>query len=253
MSRIEVIGQSGWLADAREEVAAAIRTSDEAWLSDMSLRWACRLAMVISDFGARVMLHADGVELRVEPSADVGATPFDPPVDEAGRMVDSLSRAAWIKLSRLEEYSVAACEASAQLAGGARCDPCHHCENALGGWRRMLYAANEWSGRDADAYIADASRPLLQQFMAIAASVAEGRQFELTRAADYADAWREFERFCANPLSRPSTEWGRKYRQPRREDIRIARTARVAPAVELRAPAFPANGISADRMASPRI
>ncbi len=28
MSRIEVIGQGGWLADACEEVAAAIRTSD---------------------------------------------------------------------------------------------------------------------------------------------------------------------------------------------------------------------------------
>ncbi|KND58027.1 hypothetical protein BVER_00324c [Candidatus Burkholderia verschuerenii] len=251
MSRIEVIGQSGWLADAREEVAAAMRTSDEAWLRDMSLRWACRLAMVISDFGARIMLHADGVELIVEPNADVGATPFDPPIDADGRMVDSLSRAAWIKLSRLEEYSVAACEAGAQLAGGARCDPCLHCESALGAWRRMLYAANERSGRDADAYVGDVSRPLLQQFMAIAASVAEGRHFELTRAADYEDAWREFERFCADPRARPSTEWGRKYRRPRPEEIRIDR---AAPALhEKRVPAFPANGIHGAPGASPRI
>jgi hypothetical protein len=225
MDRIEVIGQSGWLADAREEVAAAIRTSDEAWLRDMSLRWACRLAMVIADFGARIMLHEDGIVRKVRPDADVGATPFDCAPDTDGRLPDSLARAAWIKLSRLEEFSVAACEASARLAGDACCN---NCEATLAGWRQMLYAANAWSGADADAHVSHASRPMLQQFMAIAACVADGRQFELTRLADYADIWREFERFCDDPRARPVTAWGRKYRRVTGDEIRIDPARRVA-------------------------
>jgi hypothetical protein len=239
MNRIEVIGQSGWLADAREEVAAAIRTADEAWLGDMSLRWACRLAMVLADFGARVMLNEDGVELKVEPSLDVGTTPFDSPLDADGRMTDSLARAAWIKLSRLEEYSVAACEANAQLAGNGRCDSCGDCESALIAWRQMLYTANERAGRDADAYVSQASRPLLRRFMAIASCVGDGRQFELTRRADYEDAWREFERFCADPQARPATAWGRKYRQPRVGDIRVER----AQSFEVPYTDIPSNGM----------
>ncbi len=198
----------------------------------MSLRWACRLAMVVSDFG--VLLHEDGAVLKVEPNVEVGTRPFDAALDGDGRVSDTLARAAWIKLSTLEEYSVAACEANALLEGNARCNTS---EATLLAWRQI--AANEWTGTHADAYVSHTSCPLLRQFMSIASCTSEGRHFELTCHANYEDAWLEFERFCAEPYARPSTEWGRKYRRPVRVEKKVT---------EERFAEFPVNGISPEHL-----
>ncbi|BAO88396.1 hypothetical protein [Caballeronia cordobensis] len=205
MNRTAGVAQSRWLADAREEIAAALRTSDEAWLHDMSMRWGCRLAMLVADFGVRVMLHEEGVVMKLELPADANNALVDGDID----LPDSLARAAWIKLSKFEEHATAVLEASALIQGDARCNACH--ETILA-WRQMLIAANEWPRDEADPYISHACRPILKQFMNVAACATNGHQFELARAGDYEEAWREFESFCANEHASPVTEWGRKYR-----------------------------------------
>ena len=204
MSQTDGIAQSRWLADAREEIAAALRTSDEAWLQDMSIRWGCRLAMLIADFGVRVMLHEEGIVMRLEPPADGNAL-----IDCADGTPGSLARAAWIKLAKFEEHATAVLEASALIQGDAQCDACR--ETILA-WRQMLIAANEWPREEADHYISHACRPILKRFMNLASCATGANQFELARAGDYEPAWREFENFCANEQAQPVTEWGRKYR-----------------------------------------
>jgi hypothetical protein len=205
MSRTDGVAQSLWLADAREEIAAALRTSDEAWLHDMSMRWGCRLAMLVADFGVRVMLHEEGIAMKLDAPSDTGSALIDG--DDV--MPDSLARAAWIKLSKLEEHAIAVLEASALIQGDAQC---HACRETILAWRHMLIAANEWPRDEADPYISHACRPILKRFMDIASCATDGHQFELARAGHYEEAWREFESFCANEQAQPVTEWGRKYR-----------------------------------------
>lgn len=212
MSRTDGVAQSLWLADAREEIAAALRTSDEAWLRDMSMRWGCRLAMLIADFGVRVMLHEEGIVMKADPPADAS----NPLIDCDDGLPDSLARAAWMKLSKFEEQAIAVLEASALIQGDAQCDACR--ETILA-WRQMLIAANEWPREEADPYISHACRPILKQFMNVASCATDGHQFELARAGDYEEAWREFENFCANEHADPVTGWGRKYRHRPRADI----------------------------------
>ncbi|SAK66170.1 hypothetical protein AWB75_03092 [Caballeronia catudaia] len=212
MSRTDGVAQSLWLADAREEIAAALRTSDEAWLRDMSMRWGCRLAMLVADFGVRVMLHEEGIVMKVEPPADASNALID--CDDG--LPDSLARAAWIKLSKFEGHAIAVLEASALIQGDAHCDTCR--ETILA-WRQMLIAANEWPREEADPYISYACRPILKQFMNVASCATEGHQFELARAGDYEEAWHEFESFCANEHADPVTGWGRKYRHRSRADV----------------------------------
>ena len=208
MSRIEGFEQSRWLADAREEIAAALRTSDEAWLQDMSIRWGCRLAMLVADFGVRIMLHDEGIVMKIEAPADAASAP-DASFDIRVSMADSLARAAWIKLPKFEEHAIAVLEASALIDGDAQCDACR---DTILAWRQMLFAANEWPQEEADAYISHACRPILTQFMNLASCATDGNQFELARHADYAQTWFEFESFCANARAEPVTAWGRKYR-----------------------------------------
>ncbi|SAK89388.1 hypothetical protein AWB77_04892 [Caballeronia fortuita] len=205
MSRPDRVAPSRWLADAREEIAAALRTSDEAWLHDMSMRWGCRLAMLVADFGVRVMLHEQGIVMKLETPPDHNGTIID---GDDGRP-DSLARAASIKQSKFEEHAIAVLEASALVQGASRCDPCR---GTIVAWRQMLIAANEWPRQEADAYVSHACRPILKQFMEVAACATGGNQFELARDGDYEDTWREFENFCANEDAGPVTEWGRKYR-----------------------------------------
>jgi hypothetical protein len=212
MNRIEGFAQSRWLADAREEIAAALRTSDECWLHDMSIRWGCRLAMLVADFGVRVMLHEEGIVMRVEPPSDAIFASPDPSFDVYSGMSDSLARAAWIKLAKFEEHAIAVLEASALIDGDAQCDACR---DTILAWRQMLYAANEWPREEADAFISHACRPILKQFMKLASCATGGKQFELARDGDYEQAWFEFEHFCANPRAQPATDWGRKYRSLR--------------------------------------
>src|ERR1700760_2100973 len=109
MKSADGVAQSRWLADAREEIAAALRTSDETWLHDMSMRWGCRLAMLVADFGVRVMLHEEGIVMKLEPPSDSNGALID--FDEG--KPDALARAAWIKLSKFEEHATAVLEASA--------------------------------------------------------------------------------------------------------------------------------------------
>ncbi|BBU29929.1 hypothetical protein BTHE68_36630 [Burkholderia sp. THE68] len=205
MSRTDGIAQSRWLADAREEIAAALRTSDEAWLHDMSMRWGCRLAMLVADFGVRVMLHEEGIVIKIEPPNDIVGGLID--CDDG--TPDSLARAAWIKLSKLEEHATAVLEASALVQGDAQCDACR--ETILA-WRRMLIAANEWPREEADPFISHACRPILKALLNLASCATGGNPFELAREGHYEDAWREFENFCEDEHARPVTEWGRKYR-----------------------------------------
>jgi hypothetical protein len=207
MSRIAGVAQSRWLADAREEIAAALRTSDEAWLHDMSMRWGCRLAMLVADFGVRVMLHEEGIVMKLEPPSEIDGALIELDHGKA----DSLARAAWIKLSRFEEHAIAVLEASALIQGDAQCTACR--ETILA-WRQMLIAANEWPRAEADPYISHACRPILKRFMNLASCATDGRQFELAREGDYAETWREFENFCSNEDASPVTGWGRKYRHP---------------------------------------
>ena len=209
MSRVEGFAQSRWLADAREEIAAALRTSDECWLQDMSIRWGCRLAMLVADFGVRVMLHEEGIVMRVDLPSNAASAAPDPSFGFGGSMADSLARAAWIKLAKFEEHAIAVLEASALIDGDAQCDACH---DTILAWRQMLHAANEWPREEADAFISHASRPILRQFMNLASCATGGQQFELARKGDYEEAWFEFEHFCANPRALPATAWGRKYR-----------------------------------------
>ncbi|WP_144063446.1 hypothetical protein [Caballeronia insecticola] len=209
MSRMEGFAQSRWLADAREEIAAALRTSDQAWLQDMSMRWGCRLAMLVADFGVRVMLHDDGIVMKVELPVDAAGAPHDASLEFDDRLADSLTRAAWIKLAKFEELAIAVLEASALIAGHAKCDACR---DTIVGWRQMLCAANEWPRDEADAFVGHACRPILKAFMNLASCATDGHQFELARAGDYAETWFEFEHFCANVDAQPVTEWGRKYR-----------------------------------------
>lgn len=215
MSRTDGLAQSRWLADAREEIAAALRSCDDAWLHDMTMRWGCRLAMLVADFGVRVMLQADGIVVKIEPSTDAVRV-F---VDRDDGMPDSLGRAAWIKLSKLEEHATAVLEASALIQGNAQCDACR--ETILA-WRQMLIAANEWPRAEADTYISHACRPILKQFMNLASCATGGHQFELAREGDYEEAWREFEHFCTNEHARPVTGWGRKYRHWRTGGIELS-------------------------------
>ncbi|SAK61718.1 hypothetical protein [Caballeronia ptereochthonis] len=212
MSRIEEFAQSRWLADAREEIAAALRTSDEAWLQDMSMRWGCRLAMLVADFGVRIMLHEERIVMKIEPAANAADAPLAPPLELDDGTADSLARAAWIKLAKFEELAIAVLEASALIAGDAQCNACR--ETILA-WRQMLHAANEWPREEADAYIGHACRPILTQFMNLASCATGGRQFELAREGDYEEAWLEFEHFCVNAQAQPVTQWGRKYRKRR--------------------------------------
>ncbi|WP_321801127.1 hypothetical protein [Caballeronia sp. J97] len=205
MSRTDGVAQSRWLADAREEIAAALRTSDEAWLHDMSIRWGCRLAMLVADFGVRVMLHEEGIVMKLEPPSEFNGALVD---CDDGKPC-SLARAASIKLAKFEELATAVLEASALIQGDAQCDTCR--ETILA-WRQMLVAANEWPREEADAYISHACRPILKQFMNLAACATNGNQFELARDGDYKETWREFEHFCSNEYALPATEWGRKYR-----------------------------------------
>ncbi|SAK61488.1 hypothetical protein AWB76_03053 [Caballeronia temeraria] len=226
MSRTEGVAQSRWLADAREEIDAALRTCDQAWLHDMSMRWGCRLAMLVADFGVRVMLHEEGVAMKIELPADsnsalIGCDDGKP---------DSLARAAWIKLPKFEEHAVAVLEASALIQGDAQCTACR---DTILAWRQMLIAANEWPRDEADAYIGHACRPILKQFMNLASCATDGHQFELAREGDYAQTWREFENFCLDEEAAPVTEWGRKYRH-RRDILTMPRpldvTAETRPA-----------------------
>jgi hypothetical protein len=199
------LAQSRWLADAREEIAAAIRTSDETWLHDMSMRWRCRLAMLVADFSVRVMLREEGIVMKLEPPSAMDGALID---GDDGRP-DSLARAAWIKLSKFEEHATAVLEASALIQGDAQCNACH--ETVLA-WRQMLIAANEWPREEADPYISHACRPILKRFMKLASCATGGNQFDLAREGDYDEAWREFENFCTDERALAVTEWGRKYR-----------------------------------------
>jgi hypothetical protein len=199
------LAQSRWLADAREEIAAAIRTSDETWLHDMSMRWRCRLAMLVADFSVRVMLREEGIVMKLEPPSAMDGALID---GDDGRP-DSLARAAWIKLSKFEEHATAVLEASALIQGDAQCNACH--ETVLA-WRQMLIAANEWPREEADPYISHACRPILKRFMKLASCATGGKQFDLAREGDYDEAWREFENFCTDERALAVTEWGRKYR-----------------------------------------
>jgi hypothetical protein len=212
MGRTDGVAQSLWLADAREEIAAALRTSDEAWLHDMSMRWGCRLAMLVADFGVRVMLHEEGIVMKVEMPANAG----DALVGCDDGMPDSLARAAWIKLSKFEEHATAVLEASALIQGDAQCNACR--ETILA-WRQMLIAANEWPRDEADPYISHACRPILKRFMKVASCATDGHQFELAREGDYEQAWREFEHFCLNEHASSVTDWGRKYRNQTRAAV----------------------------------
>ncbi|MCG7399858.1 MULTISPECIES: hypothetical protein [Caballeronia] len=205
MSRTDGVAQSRWLVDAREEIAAALRTSDEAWLHDMSMRWGCRLAMLVADFGVRVMLREEGVVMKLEPPPEVDSAL----IEFCEGKADSLARAAWIKLSKFEEHAIAVLEASALIQGDAQCTACR--ETILA-WRQMLIAANEWPREEADPYISHACRPILKQFMNLASCATDGHQFELARAGDYEETWREFETFCSDEDAPPVTGWGRKYR-----------------------------------------
>lgn len=207
MSPTDGVAQSRWIADAREEIAAALRTADDAWLHDMSMRWGCRLAMLVADFGVRVMLCDEGIVVKIEPPADASSALAD--CDGAP---DSLTRAAWIKLPSLEEHATAVLEASAHIQGDAQCDACRA---TIYAWREMLYAANEWPRQEADVYISHACRPILKRFMSLASCATGGEQFELARAGHYQDAWAEFENFCANADAPPVTDWGRRYRNRR--------------------------------------
>ena len=215
MSRTEGFGQSRWLADARQEIAAALRTSDEAWLQDMSMRWGCRLAMLVADFGVRVMLHEEGIVMKIEAPADAANALSDTSFEIGPGMADPLARAAWMKLPKLEELAIAVREASALIAGDAKCIVCH---DTILAWRQMLGAANEWPREEADAYISHACRPILKHFMNLASCATGGRQFELARQGDYAEAWFEFESFCANARAEPVTAWGRRYRNRAKPD-----------------------------------
>lgn len=111
-----------------------------------------------------------------------------------------LARAAWIKLPKLEELAIAVLEARALIAGDAQCIVCH---DTILAWRQMLCAANEWPREETDAYISHACRPILKQFMNLASCATNGRQFELARQGNYAEAWFEFESFCANAARNP--------------------------------------------------
>jgi hypothetical protein len=205
MKSADGVAQSRWLADAREEIAAALRTSDETWLHDMSMRWGCRLAMLVADFGVRVMLHEEGIVMKLEPPSDSNGALLD--FDEG--KPDALARAAWIKLSKFEEHATAVLEASALIQGDAQCNACN--ETILA-WRQMLIAATEWPREEADPYISHACRPILKRFMNLASCATGGNQFELAREGDYEEAWREFENFCTDEHAVPVTGWGRKYR-----------------------------------------
>ncbi|WP_250515450.1 hypothetical protein [Caballeronia sp. INDeC2] len=199
MKSADGVAQSRWLADAREEMAAALRTSDETWLHDMSMRWGCRLAMLVADFSVRVMLHDEGIVMKLETPSDNG--------DDGTS--DSLARAAWIKLSKFEEHATAVLEASALIHGNAQSNACR--ETILA-WRQMLVAANEWPREEADPFISHACRPILKRFMNLASCATGGNQFYLAREGDYEEAWREFDNFCIDERALPVTEWGRKYR-----------------------------------------
>ncbi|KXU94129.1 hypothetical protein CR51_27015 [Caballeronia megalochromosomata] len=214
MKRTDAVVQSRWLADAREEIAAALRTSDEAWLHDMSMRWGCRLAMLVADFSVRVMLHEEGIVMKSEPPPDISSVL----IDYTDGKADSLASAAWIKLPKFEEHATAVLEASALIQGDARCNAC---SETILAWRQMLIAANEWPREEADPYISHACRPILKRFMNLASCATGGNQFELAREGDYEQTWREFENFCTDERASPVTEWGRKYRH--RQDARVER------------------------------
>jgi hypothetical protein len=91
-------------------------------------------------------------------------------------------------------------EASALSAGDAQCNACR--DTILGG-RQMPYATNEWPRDEVDAYIGDACRPILGQFMEVAAWATGGMQFEPARDGDHEQTWFEFEHFCANADAPP--------------------------------------------------
>ena len=220
MCRTDVHVQSKWLEDAREEISAGLRTSSDAWLKDLSLRWGCRLAMLVADFGVRVMLHHDGFGMEIA-------------FDSAGSSSSQLAHAASVKLPKLEEIAVAIAEANAFIEGDPHADQC--IETILA-WRQMIDAVRDMTRHAADSYVSRTCRPLLRQFMELAACASAGRPFELSRDGDYEEAWREFEHFCIDSSARPATAWGRKYRKA--QWIEIRQPARYARQEKERETAF---------------
>ncbi|WP_152979226.1 hypothetical protein [Caballeronia cordobensis] len=155
------------------------------------------------------MFYQDGFNPGITVSSPDAPSTHDPviaDVDTAGK----LAHAAWVKVPKFEEIVLATVEVNASMESDPQVDQC--LETILA-WRQMIGTTTNSSRQSADAYVSQTCRPLSGQFMELASCATDGKPFEFSREGDYAAAWIEFEHFCVDPHSVPTTAWGRKYRK----------------------------------------